>query len=60
MAILDKIIEVYVSCRNKTGISRTAALDFWKARFGLSRRLFERVLWEAILRQRSLGMLDIF
>lgn len=60
MAVLDKMIKVFVSCRNKKGIRRTAASDFWREDFGLSRSLVERVSWEAVLRQSSLGTVDIF
>lgn len=48
---MDKMIKVFVSCRNKEGIRRTAASDFWREDFGLSRSLVERVSWEAVLRQ---------
>lgn len=57
---LGQMIKVFVSSKiRREGISRTAALDVWRADFGLSRRPVERVPWEAALRQSILGMVDI-
>ena len=34
-------------------VSRTATLDFWRADFGLLRRLVDRVSWEAVLKGKG-------
>ncbi|KAJ7395570.1 hypothetical protein BTVI_153508 [Pitangus sulphuratus] len=35
-------------------VSRTATLDFWRAEFGLFRRLVDRVPWEVVVRGKRL------
>ncbi|KAK4823640.1 hypothetical protein QYF61_004561 [Mycteria americana] len=37
----------------RRGVSRTATLDFWRADFGLFRRLVARVPWEAVLKGKG-------
>ncbi|KAK4817404.1 hypothetical protein QYF61_013274 [Mycteria americana] len=43
------MIEFLIRGEAARGVSRTATLDFWRADFGLFRRLVERVPWEAAL-----------
>ncbi|KAK4818602.1 hypothetical protein QYF61_015464 [Mycteria americana] len=44
-----KMIEFLIRGEAARGVSKTATLDFWRADFGLFRRLVERVPWEAAL-----------
>jgi len=37
----------------RSGVSRTATLDFWRADFGLFRRLVDRIPWQAVLKGRG-------
>ncbi|KAK4825499.1 hypothetical protein QYF61_000012 [Mycteria americana] len=43
------MIEFLIHGEAVRGVSKTATLDFWRADFGLFRRLVERVPWEAAL-----------
>ncbi|KAK4824521.1 hypothetical protein QYF61_016101 [Mycteria americana] len=44
-----EMIEFLMRGEAARGVSKTATLDFWRADFGLFRRLVERVPWEAAL-----------
>ncbi|KAK4810917.1 hypothetical protein QYF61_013325 [Mycteria americana] len=44
-----EMIEFLIRGEAARGVSKTATLDFWRADFGLFRRLVERVPWEASL-----------
>ena len=49
-----KVIEFLILGEERRGgVSRTAALDFRRADFGLFRTLVERVPWEAVLKGRG-------
>ena len=48
-----KMTEFWIQGEVRRGISRTAALDFWRADFGLFRRLVDRVPWEAVLKGKG-------
>lgn len=42
------VIAVTILGKVSRGISRTVSVDFWRAEFGLFRRLVVRVPWEAV------------
>ncbi|KAK4815724.1 hypothetical protein QYF61_006762 [Mycteria americana] len=44
-----EMIEFLIRGEVRRGVSKTATLEFWRADFGLFRRLVERVPWEAAL-----------
>ncbi|KAK4810539.1 hypothetical protein QYF61_004502 [Mycteria americana] len=44
-----EMIEFLIRGEAARGVSKTATLEFWRADFGLFRRLVERVPWEAAL-----------
>ncbi|XP_072728592.1 cilia- and flagella-associated protein 20 isoform X1 [Ciconia boyciana] len=44
-----EMIEFWIRGEAARGVSKTATLDFWRADFGLFRRLVNRVPWEAAL-----------
>ncbi|KAK4818201.1 hypothetical protein QYF61_008585 [Mycteria americana] len=48
-----KMIELLILGEVRKGVSRTAALDFRRADFGLFRRLVIRVPWEAVLKGKG-------
>ncbi|KAK4812337.1 hypothetical protein QYF61_017114 [Mycteria americana] len=48
-----EMIEFLIHGEAARGVSRTATLDFWRADFGLFRRLVERVPWEAALKGKG-------
>ena len=48
-----KMIEFWIQGEVRRGVSRTATLDFWRADFGLFRRLVDRVPWEAVLKGKG-------
>ena len=48
-----EMIEFSVLGEVRRAVSRTAALDFWMADFGLFRRLVDRVPWEAVLKGKG-------
>ena len=50
---ITKYLEFLILGEVRRGISRTAALDFQRADFGLLRRLVERVPWEAVLKVKG-------
>ncbi|KAK4818760.1 hypothetical protein QYF61_018932 [Mycteria americana] len=45
-----EMVEFSILGEVRSGVSRTATLDFWRADFGLFRRLVDRVPWEAVLK----------
>ncbi|KAK4831679.1 hypothetical protein QYF61_018676 [Mycteria americana] len=45
----NEMIEFLIRGEVTRGVSKTATLDFWRADFGLFRRLVDRVPWEAAL-----------
>ncbi|KAK4828073.1 hypothetical protein QYF61_023133 [Mycteria americana] len=47
------MIEFLIRGEAARGVSKTATLDFWRADFGLFRRLVERVPWEAALKGKG-------
>ncbi|KAK4813002.1 hypothetical protein QYF61_004178 [Mycteria americana] len=48
-----EMIEFLIHGEVARGVSKTATLDFWRADFGLFRRLVERVPWEAALKGKG-------
>lgn len=48
-----ELIEFLILGKLRRGISRTVTLDFWKADFGLFRRLIGRVSWEVVLKGKG-------
>lgn len=49
----NEIIEFSIFCEIRRTISKTFTLDFWRANFGLFRRLIQRVPWEAALKNKG-------
>jgi len=48
-----EMIEFMIPEEVRRGLSRTAALDFQRADFGLFKRLVGRVPWEAVLKGKG-------
>ncbi|GAB0183898.1 hypothetical protein GRJ2_000855100 [Grus japonensis] len=48
-----EMIEFSILGEVRSEVSRTATLDFWRADFGLFRRLVDRVSWEAVLKGKG-------
>ena len=52
-ALHQEMVEFLILGEVRKGVSRTATLDFWRADFGLLRRLVDRVSWEAVLKGKG-------